>query len=350
MKAVSGRVVIARHKEYAFYRPSAVSLARVLADFPLILLNVIPFAIIMYFLTNLERDVSKFWIYILFVYTTTISITALYRMFASLSPTIDDAVRFSGTALNLLIVYTGYVIPKPQLLHQKIWFGFLYYLNPIAYSFEAVLTNEFSGRLIECSPEQLVPQGPGILPQYQGCATQGAVLGSTSMTGDEYLSTTFAYFRSNLWRNFGVVIAFTVLYLLVTVLGSELFSFVGSGGGALIFKKGARTPALATLKNSDVEKGDNAGDSSASSGQVNTISDEDELKKQKTTPKTPESESIFTWNNVEFSVPYGDGQLKLLNKVCGYAKPGVMIALMGASGAGKTTVSSPVFSFSLIPI
>ena len=123
MKAVSGRVVIARHKEYAFYRPSAVALARVVADFPLILGNVIPFAIIMYFLTNLATDVSKFFIYILFVYVTTICITALYRMFASLSPTIDDAVRFSGTALNLLIVYTGYAIPKPQLLQQKIWFG-----------------------------------------------------------------------------------------------------------------------------------------------------------------------------------------------------------------------------------
>jgi ATP-binding cassette subfamily G (WHITE) protein 2 (SNQ2) len=43
MKAVSGRVVVARHKEYAFYRPSAVSVARVVVDFPVILAQVIPF-------------------------------------------------------------------------------------------------------------------------------------------------------------------------------------------------------------------------------------------------------------------------------------------------------------------
>jgi ATP-binding cassette subfamily G (WHITE) protein 2 (SNQ2) len=43
MKAVSGRVVVARHKEYAFYRPSAVSIARVVVDFPVILAQVIPF-------------------------------------------------------------------------------------------------------------------------------------------------------------------------------------------------------------------------------------------------------------------------------------------------------------------
>lgn len=34
IKAVSGRQVIARHHEYAFYRPSAVAIARVITGFP----------------------------------------------------------------------------------------------------------------------------------------------------------------------------------------------------------------------------------------------------------------------------------------------------------------------------
>jgi ABC-type multidrug transport system ATPase subunit len=37
-------------------------------------------------------------------------------------------------------------------------------------------------------------------------------------------------------------------------------------------------------------------------------------------------------------VPYQGGERKILNKVNGYAKPGVMVALVGASGAGKTTL------------
>lgn len=56
-----------------------------------------------YFLTGLDVDVSKFFIYFLFIYVTTLCITSLYRMFAALSPAIDDAVRFSGLALNLLM-------------------------------------------------------------------------------------------------------------------------------------------------------------------------------------------------------------------------------------------------------
>jgi hypothetical protein len=60
------------------------------------------FGTIMYFMTNLDVNVSKFFIYELFVYVTTICITALYRMFAALSPSIDDAVRFSGIGKQIL--------------------------------------------------------------------------------------------------------------------------------------------------------------------------------------------------------------------------------------------------------
>jgi len=122
-KAVMGRAVIARQKDYAFYRPSAVSIARFLVDFPVLLPQVIFFGIIMFFMTNLTVSAGRFFIYLLFQYLTTICITTLYRMFASLSPTIDDAVRFSGISLNLLVIFTGYVIPKPQLLTDYIWFG-----------------------------------------------------------------------------------------------------------------------------------------------------------------------------------------------------------------------------------
>jgi len=47
MKAVSGRTIISRHNDYAFYRPSAVVIARVIQDLPMIFAQVIPFSIIM---------------------------------------------------------------------------------------------------------------------------------------------------------------------------------------------------------------------------------------------------------------------------------------------------------------
>ncbi|EKV12246.1 ABC drug exporter AtrF [Penicillium digitatum] len=336
MPAVTGRGIVARHKDYAFYRPSAVSIARVIVDFPAILSMVVPFTIIVYFLSGLDITASKFFIYFLFVYMTTFCLTSLYRMFAALSPSIDDAVRFGGIALNLLVLYVGYVIPKQTLIKESIWFGWLFYVNPIAYSYEAVLTNEFSDRDMDCNPSQLIPQGPGMDPRYQGCALTGSSLGETSVTGVQYLTANFEFTRSHLWRNFGVVIAFTVLYILVTVLAAETLSFVGSGGGALVFRKSKRTKKAAALSTNDEEKVANANDNAAlARGQI-TANDDASFN------RLTSSERCFTWQNVEYTVPYGNGTRKILNGVNGYAKPGVMIALMGASGAGKTTLLNTV--------
>lgn len=124
-------------------------------------------------------------------------------MFAALSPTIDDAVRFSGISLNVMVVFTGYVIPKPQLIRDKIWFGWLYYISPMSYSFEAALTNEFSGRNIPCAPNQIVPQGPNAQPGHQSCTLSGTGVDTVDVPGSQYLYGTFNYIRKHLWRNFG---------------------------------------------------------------------------------------------------------------------------------------------------
>ena len=192
MPAVSGRDVVSRHKAYAFYRPSAVTMARIIVDFPVIFAMAVPFTITAYFMLGLDVTASKYWIYALFVYTNTFAITALYRMFASLSPTIDDAVRFSGISLNLLVIFVGYVIPKQDLIHGSIWFGWLIYLNPISYAYEALLSNEFADRTMQCSPEQLVPQGPGVDPRYQGCSLTGSDINSPTVSGSKYLGQTFS--------------------------------------------------------------------------------------------------------------------------------------------------------------
>ncbi|KAJ5570242.1 ABC multidrug transporter atrF [Penicillium hispanicum] len=336
MPAVTGRGIVARHKDYAFYRPSAVSIARVVVDFPAIFAMVAPFTIIVYFMTGLDVTVSKFFIYFLFVYTTTFCITSLYRMFAALSPTIDDAVRFAGIGLNLLVLFVGYVIPKQTLISDSIWFGWLFYVNPISYSYEAVLANEFSNRRMHCAPDQLVPSlNAGGVAGHQGCALTGSTENQSLVPGAQYLSANFEFTRSHLWRNFGVVIAFTVLYILVTIWAAEFLSFVGGGGGALVFKKSKRAKKVTsqTAKANDEEKVANSSDDAAlARGEAHPSSDNAGFN------RLSSSERCFTWSDVEYTVPYGNGTRKLLNKVNGYARPGVMIALMGASGAGKTTL------------
>jgi ATP-binding cassette subfamily G (WHITE) protein 2 (SNQ2) len=194
-----------------------------------------------------------------------------------------------------------------------------------------VEANEFSDRTMQCAPEQLVPQGPGVDPAYQGCSLTGAPPNSNTVPGADYLQTSFNYSRSNLWRNFGVVIAFAILYLIVTVIGTETLSFAKSGGGALVFKKSKRAKKAVKEETADEEKVV-AGASSGDSTETATANEEEALE------SISSSESVFTWKDVEYTVPYQGGERKILNKVSGYAKPGIMVALVGASGAGKTTL------------
>lgn len=192
------------------------------------------------------------------------------------------------------------------------------------------MSSEFHSRLMECAPANLVPQGPGILPENQGCAVPGADAGTTNVLGDAYVGVQFGYTRAHLWRNFGVVIAFAVLYLLVTVAATEIMSFGGSGGGALVFKKSKRTAKQIKPTAADEEKGNISGNSSST--EVPSSGDESAFK------GLTGSDRVFTWEDVTYTVPTPAGPKRLLNGVNGYAKPGVMVALMGASGAGKTTL------------
>lgn len=207
-----------------------------------------------------------------------------------------------------------------------------------------------------CAPEQLVPQGPGTDPAYQGCSLPGAAVNARNVEGSAYLATSFEYSRSNLWRNFGgpycrpirqvsfalnmltllpVVILFSLLYVLITVFAVETFNFAAAGGGALVFKRSKKSKkavqegAAAT----DEEKAATGGSSDSSSTMNGETPEEAEALESIT-----KSESIFTWQNVEYTVPYNGGERKLLNQVSGYVKPGMMVALVGASGAGKTTL------------
>ena len=45
----------------------------------------------------------------------------------------------------------------------------------------------------------------------------------------------------------------------------------------------------------------------------------------------------LTWKDVNYVVPVPGGTRRLLHDVTGYVKSGQLVALMGASGAGKTT-------------
>ncbi|KAJ1036135.1 hypothetical protein NDA18_000001 [Ustilago nuda] len=335
-EAVAGRPMLSRHRQFAFYRPSAVVLARALVDIPFLLVQCFLSSIIIYFLANLRKDAGAFWIFYVYCFLSSYNLTALYRMCAAFSPGFNEAIRFSVLALNVLIIWVGYVLRRPQMN----WMIWLNYAQPISYAFEGFLANELNYD-IDCSPSQIVPFGQVRDAVFQTCSLTGGVPGSIVVPSADYLSTTFGYSRSNIGRNVGVLIAFSVAYLIPTIIGAEIMNFGGAGGGVTVFAK--TKVAKARLTNSPVkddveEKPVVAASSSDDSNGSITRANSPAASADKTAVKTVEEldkKAIFTWKGVSLTLPTGR---KLLDDITGYVKPGTITALMGASGAGKTTL------------
>ncbi|EPQ27059.1 uncharacterized protein PFL1_05343 [Pseudozyma flocculosa PF-1] len=348
-EAVAGRPMLARHRQFAFYRPSAVVVARALVDIPFLVVQCLLSSVIIYFLANLRRDAGAFFIFYAFTFLSAYSLTALYRMCAAFSPGFNEAIRFSVLSLNLLIIWVGYVLRRPQMN----WLIWLNYAQPISYAFEGFLANELNYD-IQCNPSQIVPFGQARDPAAQTCSLTGGRPGSLVVPSADYLSTTFGYSRANIGRNAAVVIAFSILYLVPTIIGAEIMNFGGAGGGVTVFARNRRAKAklrsaARPARPDDVEeKAVPAGpgaDSTCTSGSV-TRANSPESKRVAAAPAPDEQaavldqaeldeRAVFTWKDLSLQLPSGR---KLLDGIDGYVKPGTITALMGASGAGKTTL------------
>lgn len=156
-----GRPILAKHKGFAFYNPAAFCIAQIATDVPILLFQVSTFSLILYFMVGLKVSAAAFFTYWFIVYLSTFVMTALFRACGAAFPTFDAASKVSGFLVTALITYIGYQIPKPEM-HP--WFVWIYWIDPMAYGFEALLGNEFANQVIPCVNNNLVPNVSFLLP------------------------------------------------------------------------------------------------------------------------------------------------------------------------------------------
>ncbi|KAF4951054.1 hypothetical protein FGADI_7791 [Fusarium gaditjirri] len=334
--AFESKPILLKHKSFSFYRPSAFAIAQTVVDVPLVFIQVIIFNVIIYFMANLARTASQFFISNLILWLVTMVTYAFFRAISAWCGTLDVATRFTGVAIQILVVYTGYLIP-PDSMHP--WFGWLRWINWIQYGFECLMANEFAYLTLQCEPPYLVPQGPNARPQNQGCTLAGASLGSTSVSGAAYIQQSFTYTRSHLWRNFGFLWAFFIFFVFLTALGMELMKPNVGGGAITVFKRGQVPKKVEeSIATGGRAKGDKQDEESGRSDPVANGDAERTKSDEQITQEVAKNETVFTFQNINYTIPYEKGERKLLNDVQGYVRPGKLTALMGASGAGKTTL------------
>ncbi|KAJ6134562.1 hypothetical protein N7523_000884 [Penicillium sp. IBT 18751x] len=325
-ESFKGRPILIKHKGFAMYHPAAFCLAQITADFPVLLFQCSIFSIVIYWMVGLKHTAAAFFTFWAILFTTTLVITALFRCIGAAFSTFEAASKISGTAVKAIVMYAGYMIPKPKI---KNWFVELYYTNPFAYAFQAAMSNEFHGQHIDCVGRNLIPHGPGyenVGDANKACTGVGGALpGATFVTGDQYLGS-LHYKASQLWRNYGILWAWWSFFAVLTIIYTCFWRGGAGGGSSLLIPR-------ESLKKHQAHKDEEAQGNEKSAPRTTTdepveVGDDNLVR----------NTSIFTWKNLTYTVKTPTGDRVLLDNIHGWVKPGMLGALMGSSGAGKTTL------------
>lgn len=183
------------------------------------------------------------------------------------------------------------------------------------------MLNEFVGRQFPC--DQLVPVGPtyaDVPNNATTCAVKGSRPGENFVDGAEYLRVAFGFVDSDKWRNFGILVAFTIGLCLAHLYVSEVVAAARSKGEVLVFKRGA-------LKKQNRKAGTDE-EHRSPQGSRNDLEKDNAAVEAKVAKQT----SILHWQNVSYTVKSGGAERLILDNVDGWVKPGQLTALMGVSG------------------
>lgn len=318
------RPIVEKHASYAFYHPATEAAAGIVADIPIKFVTATVFNIVLYFLAGLRREPSQFFIYFMITYMSIFVMSAVFRTMAAATKTISQAMALSGVLVLALVIYTGFAIRVPDM-HP--WFSWIRWINPIFYAFEILVANEFHGRNFTCS--NIIPPFSPPVGDSWICNVAGAVAGQYTVSGDAFIATNYEYYYSHVWRNFGILWAFLIGFMILYFVVTELNSSTTSTAEALVFQRGHVPQYLqkgsqkVVQENGAVVKDNNE---KATDGAVTDVKGLE--------PQT----DIFTWRDVVYDIEIKGEPRRLLDHVSGWVKPGTLTALMGVSGAGKTTL------------
>ena len=187
------------------------------------------------------------------------------------------------------------------------------------------MLNEFVDRQFPC--DQMVPTGPGyadISNSAMTCAVKGARPGENFVDGTEYVRVAFGYVNSAKWRNFGILVAFTIALCVAHLVVSELVAAARSKGEVLVFKRGALKEQQKVAIVSDEEH-------QVPPGRRGDL----EKEKEPVQANVEKQTSILHWQDVSYTVKTGGGERLILDNVDGWVKPGTLTALMGVSGVSR---------------
>ncbi|KAL3361340.1 hypothetical protein AABB24_014307 [Solanum stoloniferum] len=322
-----------KQRDFLFFPAWAYALPTWILKIPITLVETAIWVCMTYYVIGFEADVGRFFKQLFLLICLSQMASGLFRFLAALGRNIIVANTFGSCALLIVLVMGGFILSRDDVKQWLIW-G--YWISPMMYAQNAIAVNEFLGK----SWAHVPPNSTG-----------------TDTLGVSFLKSRGIFPEARwYWIGAGALFGYVLLFnFLFTVALAYLNPF--SKPQAILSEeivaernasKRGEVIELSPIGKSSSERGNDVPVSASSrslSTRVGNITEGD-LNKRKGMILPFEPLSI-TFDDIRYAVDmpqemktqgFIEDRLELLKGVSGAFRPGVLTALMGVSGAGKTTL------------
>ncbi|KAF7097124.1 hypothetical protein CFC21_098977 [Triticum aestivum] len=309
--------VFFKQRDYLFFPAWAYAIPTWILKIPISCVEVAITVFLGYYVIGFDPDVGRlFKQYLLLLFVNQMA-AGLFRFIAALGRTMVVANTLASFALLVLLVLSGFVLSHHDV---KKWWIWGYWMSPLQYAMSAIAVNEFLG-----DKWQRVLQG------------SNRTLGIDVLKSRGFFTEAKWY-----WIGVGALLGYVIVFNILFTLALSYLKPLGKS--QQILSEDALKEKHASITGETPDGSISAVSGNINNSRRNSAAPEDSGRRGMVLPFAP---LAVAFNNMRYSVDMpaemkaqgvDEDRLLLLKGVSGSFKPGVLTALMGVSGAGKTTL------------
>ncbi|KAF8744340.1 ABC transporter, partial [Rhizoctonia solani] len=234
---IIARMIFIRESSSRMYSQFVFALGQLMAEMPYSVLCAVVYFLLFYYPAGFNTASDRAGYHFFMILITEIFSVTLGQMLAALTPSVYIASLLNPFILVTFSLFCGVTIPKASM--PKFWRAWLYHLDPFTRMISGLVSTELHGLPITCSPIEFSIFQP---PSGQTCmqwagdfvnATVGYLDNPEASSdcrycpysvGDDFYVGLDISFDTR-WRDLGIMIAFTVFNVIITLVASRLFKF-----------------------------------------------------------------------------------------------------------------------------